>query len=297
MRNTIFLGLIALLSASSLVAQDRSQTPQNRPNRGGQSVPSSSPSVIVAAESRFERLAREEGLWTAFRETATDDAFSFTPNLQNVAEWLNNRKDPAEAPTWDPYHVIMSCDGSLAASRGAWSSIDGSETGYYTTIWQRQRKGGYKWVFDHASNAPSVDGEANAVTSQRGDCQRAQRRNDSSDNVQEGGPPERGTRPSRGRRGGDQARGRSNRQGANQRGGRQGKKRKPGEPLPVAINIDGARKTVSGRSFDRTLIWEAIQRPDGTRTLNVEILKDGEYITVINDELGTIRQATETPQP
>ncbi|WP_438728210.1 hypothetical protein ACR9YC_12650 [Parasphingorhabdus sp. DH2-15] len=285
MRNTIFLGLIALLSASSLAAQDRSQTSQNRPNRGGQSVPSSSPSVIVAAESRFERLAREEGLWTAFRETATDDAFSFTPNLQSVAEWLNNRKDPAESPTWDPYHVIMSCDGSLAASRGAWSSIDGSETGYYTTIWQRQRKGGYKWVFDHASNVPSVDGEANAVTSQRGDCQRAQRRNDRNENAQQDGLPQGETQSPPSDRGGAQ------------RNGRKTKKRKPRDPLPVAINISGAHKTVSGHSFDRTLIWKAIQRPDGTRTLNVELLKDGEYITVINDELGTIRQTTEKPQP
>lgn len=291
MRNTIFLGLIALLSASSLAAQDRAQNPQNRPNRGGQSVPSSSPSVIVAAESRFERLAREEGQWTAFRETATDDAFSFTPNLQSVAIWLDGRKDPARSISWDPYHIIMSCDGSLAASRGAWTSADGSETGYYTTIWQRQKKGEYKWVFDHASTEPPADGAANAVTSQRGDCQRAPRRNDRDDSAQQDGPQQGETRaPPSGGRGGDQARRRGNRQGAAQRGGRKSKSRKAREPLPVAIDIGGARKTVSGRSFDRSLIWEAVQRPDGTRTLNVEIFKDGAYVTVINNERGAIAQ-------
>lgn len=117
--------------------------------------PVANPSAIVQAELAFARLAQEEGQWTAFRETAADDAIMFTPELVNAQQWLKGKADPAQAVTWQPHHIYMSCDGSLAVSTGAWQNAKG-ETGRFTTIWQQQnfgqrrpdRKIEWKWVFD-----------------------------------------------------------------------------------------------------------------------------------------------------
>ncbi len=115
------------------------------------------PSEIVKAELAFARLAREEGQWTAFRETATDDAVMFVPNLRNAQEWLKGKADPKEAVDWQPHKVIMSCDGGLAVSIGAWQAANGN-TGKFYTIWEKQnaedrrvrgKEVEWKWVFDH----------------------------------------------------------------------------------------------------------------------------------------------------
>ena len=119
--------------------------------------PDANPSEVVKAELSFARLAREKGQWTAFRETATDEAVMFVPNLKNAQEWLKGKADPKQAVDWQPHKVIMSCDGNLAVSTGAWQAANGS-TGKFYTIWEKQdaaerRRQGketeWKWVFDH----------------------------------------------------------------------------------------------------------------------------------------------------
>ncbi|MEZ5709911.1 MAG: hypothetical protein R3E02_11045 [Blastomonas sp.] len=113
------------------------------------------PSKIVVSEIAFARLAQEKGQWTAFRETAADDALMFVPQAANAQQFLDGRADPPAAVAWQPHSVFMACDGRTGASTGAWQRNDGS-TGYYTTVWQRQdgrdrrdRDEDWKWVLDH----------------------------------------------------------------------------------------------------------------------------------------------------
>lgn len=108
------------------------------------------PSKIVAAELAFARLAQEKGQWSAFADTATDEAVMFVPQPTNARRWLKGRANPPVAVKWQPYQVWVSCDGSLAVSKGAWQRPDG--VGYFTTVWQRQRDGGYKWVMDQGDS-------------------------------------------------------------------------------------------------------------------------------------------------
>jgi hypothetical protein len=109
------------------------------------------PSAIVAAELAFARAAQEKGQWTAFADYATDDAVMFVPEAVRAKTWLKGRANPAEAVRWQPHQVWASCDGTLAASKGAWQRPDGS-TGYFTTLWSRQRNGAYKWVLDQGDS-------------------------------------------------------------------------------------------------------------------------------------------------
>lgn len=106
------------------------------------------PSAVIAAEIAFNRLAREKGQWTAFRETAAKDAVMFVPERVVAQDWLKGRADPARSVAWAPHRVYISCDGRLAASTGGWSRPDGS-VGYFTTLWRLDKKGRWEWILDH----------------------------------------------------------------------------------------------------------------------------------------------------
>lgn len=105
------------------------------------------PSEVIAAELAFARMAREKGTWTAFRETATDDALWPSPGWVNVKTDLKGAPDPAQPIVWEPDSVIVSCDGSFALSTGPGTWPDGRKT-RFAAIWQRQDDGRYRWVLD-----------------------------------------------------------------------------------------------------------------------------------------------------
>jgi hypothetical protein len=110
------------------------------------------PSAAIAAEIAFAQLAQAKGQWTAFRTTATKDAVMFVPQMVLAQDHLKGKADPAVSVKWQPHQVWSSCDGSIAVTRGAWQSD--KATGWFTTIWQRQKKGDYKWLMDQGDETP-----------------------------------------------------------------------------------------------------------------------------------------------
>ena len=99
------------------------------------------------AERAFAADAQTLGQWTAFRKWAARDATMFVPQPINAQSWLKDRKDPAKAIAWWPTASYVSCDGSLAVNTGGWKRPDGA-VGYFSTVWQRQPDGGWKWIVD-----------------------------------------------------------------------------------------------------------------------------------------------------
>lgn len=132
------------------------------------------PSSVIAAEIAFARLAREKGQWTAFRETAAEDAVMFVPQKVLARDWLKGRADPPRPVGWTPSLVYVSCDGNLAASTGNWTGSDGS-VGYFTTIWRRDKKGVWKWILDHGDTLSSPRAAPDFMTGKVATCKRAQR--------------------------------------------------------------------------------------------------------------------------
>lgn len=137
--------LAAALLALGLAACTSQPGPRDRYAR--LLTPSANPSRVVATELAFARAAQEDGQWTAFRDYAAEGSVMFVPQPVAARDWLKGRANPAQAVTWQPHHVWSSCDGSLAVTRGAWQRPDGSN-GYFTTVWQRQRDGSYRWTLD-----------------------------------------------------------------------------------------------------------------------------------------------------
>ena len=105
------------------------------------------PSAVIATELTFARETRDKGTWIAFRHYATDDAVWPGPNWESVQTALKGVTDPAQAIVREPDRVWASCDGSFAFSTGPATQPSGRKT-RFTTIWQRQDDGSYRWVLD-----------------------------------------------------------------------------------------------------------------------------------------------------
>jgi hypothetical protein len=101
----------------------------------------------IEAERAFAADAQKIGQWTAFRKWAAPDATMFIPQPANAHEFLKDKKDPPKAIDWWPTASWISCDGKLAVNTGGWTQPNGS-VGYFTTVWQRQPDGGWKWIVD-----------------------------------------------------------------------------------------------------------------------------------------------------
>lgn len=140
----LFLGFALLLSSPG-AAQERG------PRRAPQLA---NPSAIIAREIAFAQAAQEKGQWSAFAAFSAPDAIMFVPEMVLAQRWLKGRANPASAIKWQPTAVWSSCDGSLAVSHGLWQGDDGKH-GWFTTIWQRQSDGSYRWVLDHGDTLAS----------------------------------------------------------------------------------------------------------------------------------------------
>ncbi|GEN99553.1 hypothetical protein NSE01_13860 [Novosphingobium sediminis] len=246
MKRLIPLAVLALAASAS--AQD----PRSAPGFGGGITPIGNPSALIASESAFARLAREKGQWTAFAATATDEAEMFVPQRTLAKAWLKGRANPPQAVQWQPSSVWMSCDGSAGVTFGGYQA--GSANGWFSTVWQRQKKkGDYKWVLDQGGDLTAPLAGADFITGKVADCVPRPRRNPLAD---EPPPPPKlpkGTPP-------------------------------PMRPLPGPIPPLAAVPGVDskdGRSIDGTLVWRSTVLPGGTREWTVWMWQDGKMNEVL----------------
>ena len=158
----ILAGLALVALASAGVAQDRRDGGPRR-SRGY-----ANPSAAIAAELALARLAQEKGQWSAFRQTAADDAVLFTPAMVLAQPWLKDRPDSAAPLAWRPHRVWSSCDGSLMVTTGGWQG-DGKH-GWFTTVWRRQEKGGLKWLLERRGETAEALAEPEMISARVADC-------------------------------------------------------------------------------------------------------------------------------
>ena len=132
------------------------------------------PSAIIAADIGFNQLAQQKGQWTAFRETAAKDAVLFAPQPTLAIEWLKGKADPAVPLNWQPHKAVMSCDGKMGVTTGAWERPDGT-VGYFTTVWQYVEKnargdGAWKWVLHHHDTLTAPRAPKEMIATQVASC-------------------------------------------------------------------------------------------------------------------------------
>jgi hypothetical protein len=165
MKRMILWGLALSLATSFAASPGLSR--DRRDDNDGRGY--ANPSAVIAAEIAFAQLAQDKGQWTAFRTTATKDAVMFVPQMAYAQVFLKDKADPVQAVKWQPHQVWSSCDGTLAVTRGAWQRPDGS-AGYFTTVWQRQKNGKYKWVLDQGEALPMAMDPPEMIVAKVADC-------------------------------------------------------------------------------------------------------------------------------
>ena len=134
--------------------------------------PLANPSAVVATELAFDQAAQAKGQWTAFRQYAADNAVMFVPQPVAAKDWLKKQTDPQQAVQWEPYAVWISCDGSLAVTKGEWHRPNG-KVGYFTTAWRRQNKGTYKWELDQGDTLAEPLAKPEMIAAHVADCSAA----------------------------------------------------------------------------------------------------------------------------
>ncbi|MDR2858094.1 MAG: hypothetical protein LBV50_09635 [Novosphingobium sp.] len=245
---------LALLAPAMAVQAQESRMARGGGMRGGPGGIGqrgyANPSAAIAAEIAFARLVRDKGRWAAFRATAAPDAVMFVPAMVLAQQWLKGRTDPAAPLAWQPHRVWSSCDGTLMVTTGAWQDSGGQGTGgqdtedrqgRFTTIWQRQSDGGYKWVFIHRDVAKGPLPEPEMIPARVADC------------------PD--------RRPGERPAGLP---------GRSGSPKKPGAPglKELLAAFDPAAR--QGRSQDGTLVWQVTADAAGMRDFSAKLMTGGQ---------------------
>jgi hypothetical protein len=162
MKQLKLLLALAMLAGGAAQAEGRNAGP----GRGRHSY--ANPSAVIAAEIAFSQLAQRKGQWSAFRTTAADGAEMFVPQRVKANDWLRRRADPSVSVKWQAFSVWSSCDGSYAATRGAWARP--GSAGTYVTVWQRQKDGKYKWLLDMSVTDEAAPAAPDMVAGKVADC-------------------------------------------------------------------------------------------------------------------------------
>ena len=129
------------------------------------------PQTAIDAERAFAADAQKLGQWTAFRKYAADDAVMFVPNKVNAQAFLKELKDPPTAVFWWPGKSFVSCDGNYAVNTGPWVRQWGKAVGYFTTVWQKQTDGSWKWIYDGGETLETARAEGGDIKPQPASCE------------------------------------------------------------------------------------------------------------------------------
>lgn len=167
------IALALLLAAPPVLAQPG---PEGRPRRSY-----ADPSAVIAADLGLSRIAREKGQWRALRDAAGPGAVIFAPRPFDAGAWLKRRPEPAAPTRWQPRAVWISCDGGHAVSRGQWTR--GTESGDYVAVWERQKKGEWKWLVHDEGPAADLGEAPEMIAGRVAECSGLPRRRPPEDAV------------------------------------------------------------------------------------------------------------------
>ena len=136
---------------------------------------SAAPQTAVEAERAFAADAQKLGQWTAFRKWAAKDAIFLPP--QPVATALKDVPDPTVSVDWWPTASFVSCDGATAANTGG-ALWPGNRPSYFSTVWQRQPDGAWRWLLDQGADLKEPRARVSNPVVRRASCKGAPANNE-----------------------------------------------------------------------------------------------------------------------
>ncbi len=128
------------------------------------------PQTAIDAERAVSADAHKIGQWAAFAKWAMPDAIMFLPQPSSAQAFVKGRAEPATAIYWWPGRSYVSCDGNTAINTGPAVYGVGKAVGYFSTVWQRQADGGWKWELDHGDVLKSARAEGGDIKAEQAAC-------------------------------------------------------------------------------------------------------------------------------
>ncbi len=237
------------------------------------------PSKIVAVEAAFERMAVEDGQWTAFRAFAAPGAVIHLPSgPENASTFLAGRSDPDASVRWDTRGVWVSCDARLAISRGRLETAGGL-VGTFVTVWQLQDDGQYRWVYDvgapddpQPAALPEDRATADVIVVEGLDVVQGH----VADCVRSARPPG-GERP--------EGPGRAWPPSGPPPEARPPETQSVEMPAPPQFSAPAGAQASQFASPDGTLRWQWVHGPDGARRVVANYLAEGQWRTAIDQPI------------
>jgi ketosteroid isomerase-like protein len=108
---------------------------------------------VRKAEIGFAKAFADRDQAKFFAYVADDAHFlSARRTMNNKAEvkevWTSYFKDATPPFRWEPDRVVVNARGDLGLSTGPIHDAEGKHIGNYSSIWQRQKNGAWRVIFD-----------------------------------------------------------------------------------------------------------------------------------------------------
>ena len=118
--------------------------------------------ALIATEYAFVSAAAELGTRDAFLKFVADDGIIFRPNAVNGKAFLSNAPKRPGLLSWYPTYAGISRDSDMGFTTGPADFKKDKDSsaiwfGNFSTVWQRQSNGEFKFVIDigNSNNKPT----------------------------------------------------------------------------------------------------------------------------------------------
>jgi ketosteroid isomerase-like protein len=112
---------------------------------------------LVAAERAFSKLCAAKGIKDSFLANIDNTGVLFRPLSVMGKDWLTAHPNPAARLTWHPVYAEIARSGDFGWTTGPYEITPQGQPkryGQYSTIWQKQADGHWKFLADMGVEAP-----------------------------------------------------------------------------------------------------------------------------------------------
>lgn len=116
--------------------------------------------AVLETDRAFSAYSQEHGMSASFYKYASPKAVMFRDNSHpivgndNIKALLASREVKGNTLSWAPEHVDISSSGDMAYTYGYYKYVtpDSTFIGCYISIWKKNNKNEWKFVFDAGSS-------------------------------------------------------------------------------------------------------------------------------------------------
>lgn len=131
-----------------------------------QQDPSEQVNELISAEYNMSVLAKNRGIFTAYKTYSDEYTTFFVPAPTNALSYLNGKPKLPDVITWKPIYAKVSKSNEWGFTTGPihWQSVGYSKKfGEYLCLWKRDRKGEWKIAYRAISEHGQPTGDVNTI--------------------------------------------------------------------------------------------------------------------------------------